>query len=140
MVKDMRDVEFKDYSAKTVDDDGDEHTQTESAHVVTKDTADILGTVLTHSGPHNVRPGDVLVKTDRPDFYNLQSSKNWDDAGYQEGDGKNAPVVSDRSDDDSDKESDKESDKDDDKDDDDSKTVESRTVAKTTAKATPGRR
>jgi hypothetical protein len=137
MAKDLRDVEFKDYSAKTVDDDGDEHTHTASVHVATKDTAEILGTVLTHSGPHVVRQGDVLVKTERPDFYDVHSSKVWDEIGYAEGDGKSAPVVNDDSENDDNRDSSNAADSDSDDNTtptrNPSQTTESKTVAKTTA-------
>ena len=85
MAKDLRDVEFKDYSTKVTDEDGDEHTSTVSAHVATKETAEILDTVLSHTGPRTVKQGDVLVKTERPDFYDIHSSKVWDELGYSEG-------------------------------------------------------
>lgn len=93
----MKDVEFKEYSAKYKDADGDEHTSTVRAHVADKETADILGTVLSHAGPHVVRNGDVLIETERPHFYNVQTGKAWDEAGYVEGDGSSAPVVNDDS-------------------------------------------
>lgn len=86
----MRDVEFKNYSAKYEDADGDEHTSTVRAHVADKDTADALGTVATRTGSHDVRKGDVLVETDRPGVYDVHSSKSWDDIGYTEGDGASA--------------------------------------------------
>jgi hypothetical protein len=139
MVKDMRDVEFKNYSATSEDDDGDEHTHTASVHIATKETADILGTVLTPSGPRDVRAGDVLVATERPGFYDVHSSKVWDDLGYSEdgGNGGGSPLVT------SDKDSDKDSDEDSDEESgnpEKPQTTESRTVSKTTpAKATARR-
>lgn len=75
----MKVPEFADYTAKTKDDDGDEHESTVRAHVVTKDTA---GAYNTRVGSENVPEGSVLVETDRPGVYDVHTADAWKTTGY----------------------------------------------------------
>jgi hypothetical protein len=77
-----QDYEFKTYTAEIEDDDGDKHTSSIEAHVVTDKTR---GQFNTRVGADTARPGDVLVKTSRPDVYDKHSSEEFDKLGYESG-------------------------------------------------------
>lgn len=68
--------EFKEYKADGIDD-RDESTI--EVHEVTKETA---GEVRTRTGVVHVSPGDVLVKTYRPDEYDVMKKEQLDELEY----------------------------------------------------------
>lgn len=75
-----KDLEFKEYSATTEDDDGDKHTTKVSACVITKETAG--REVRTPAGFVTVQNGDVLVETETPGIYDYLSKTAWESTGY----------------------------------------------------------
>lgn len=86
-----KDLEFQDYTAHYQDEDGDDHTHTVSAHVVTDETARVKNAdtgnlvkreVMTPTGPRVVVAGDVLVATDRPGVYDHLTADKWASTGY----------------------------------------------------------
>ena len=113
-----REFDFKEYSKKYEDADGDEHVQVIRAAVITdEDVKDSDGKsqprqVVTPTGARNVHPGDVIVETETPGVYDYLSADGWESSDYAEGTdgGNSAPKDSDSdgaSDDSDDKDKDK---------------------------------
>ncbi len=88
-----KDLEFQDYTAHYQDEDGDDHTHTVSAHVVTDETAKVKNEagnpvareVMTPTGPRKVAAGDVLVVTEHPGVYDHLTGAAWATTGYADG-------------------------------------------------------
>jgi len=89
----MKNLEFKDYTGVVKDADGDEHSTTVRAAVVTDETArvkndqgnPIAREVMTPTGARPVAVGDVLVETDRPGVYDYLTADAWASTGYATG-------------------------------------------------------
>ena len=92
----MKELEFEDYSAKFEDADGDEHTQTVSAAVLTKDNYHVGNDsngrpiprefqVVGRSEKVRATPDMVVVKTDKPDEYDVHSVDTWKEMGFATG-------------------------------------------------------
>lgn len=89
----VKHLEWEDHSAEYEDGDGDKHTHTVSAVVLDKDNYktgnDGNGqaiprefSVVGRSERVKATPGMVVVKTDKPDEYDIHSSDTWKDMGY----------------------------------------------------------
>lgn len=76
----MKPIDFKEFTAKVKDNDGDEHESTVLAHVVTNDTQG--RSVATRTGSYETVEGNVLVQTDRPGVYDVLSADAWKGTGY----------------------------------------------------------
>lgn len=78
-----KEFDWQDYTAEYKDDDGDTHTSTVTAAVVTKDTArevtDNLGKAVV------VKDGQVVAKFGDPDRVNVFSADQWEATGYKSG-------------------------------------------------------
>ena len=86
-----KDLDFRDYTAHYQDEDGDDHSHTVRAHVVTDETARVKNPetgnlvkreVMTPTGARIVAPGDVLVATERPGVYDHLTASAWATTGY----------------------------------------------------------
>ena len=85
-----KELEFQDYTAHYTDEDGDSHTHTVSAHVVTDETAKVKNEegnlrpreIMTPVGARKVAAGDVLVTTDRSGVYDHLTAAAWATTGY----------------------------------------------------------
>lgn len=74
-----KELEFKEYKGTHEDADGDEHTSTVRACLVTEDTA---RRVQTRVGGHDAVKGEYLVETDAPGVYDVLSEEAWKSTGY----------------------------------------------------------
>lgn len=89
----MRELEFKEYSAKVTDADGDDHTVISRAAAVDAETAKSIGDVQTRIGTQRLNDGDYVVETSRPGVYDVFSAKDWEANGFQSGDSPSGPSV-----------------------------------------------
>jgi len=74
-----KEKKWEEFSATYKDVDGDEHTSTVLAHVVTEDTK---GEILVIGGSRHTVPGDVIVETSQPNVYDVLSAEAWKTTGY----------------------------------------------------------
>jgi hypothetical protein len=81
----MSNLAFDDYHHTYKDVHGNDNTTTVRAHVVTTDTAKVRDTdgrtisreVATRTGSVTVKPGDVMIETERPGQYDVQTADEW---------------------------------------------------------------
>lgn len=89
----MKELEFAEHSCDYEDSDGDKHTQTVEAVVLDKDNAydgvDANGrpaprefSVVGRSEKVKGAPGMVVVKTAKPDEYDIHTADVWKDMGF----------------------------------------------------------
>lgn len=79
-----KEMEFRDYTARVEDSDGDPHESTVRAHVVNDDTKD--REIVTRVGTQVVAKDHVLVETDAPGVYDVLTPDAWKSTGYAAGD------------------------------------------------------
>ncbi|SRR6266496_1963999 len=86
-----KELDFQEYSATITDDDGDEHTTTVRAAVITDDLVYLIDPntgnkvrreVKTPTGGRQVSLGDVYVETERPGIYDYLTGEAWATTGY----------------------------------------------------------